>query len=318
MSAQQTADEFPDRAFHLRTVPPINDLPELHHPPEKHLITDRVEIGGAILKWTIQFPEELRYPGIIRIVNGFGGFKATSRGLREALVSLGYTACTEEPVRIKDVPSIDDLLDPQAAHVSTHREVGRALRSNPSFKKMPNAKELDLDRTIWLPHSMGGLSVARFADEKPDEAEAIINLMAAGYGSPTFYQIAKTLPRGIPAGIANELIPYLQSGYIDPDIENLRCIIGYYLKNPLRTAGEAWSCLHEDVRDRAKRLQKSGILLGYLAGEHDCLVPPDVSVAAYVDYHKVIKGMGHLGPQLKPNVVAANVSDIVLNEWNLA
>ncbi len=318
MSTQLTADEFPERAYHLRTVSPIDDTPGLYHPSEKYLLTDSVEIGGAILKWTIQFPEELRYPGIFRIVNGFGGYKATSRGLRNALSSLGYAACTEEPVRIKDRPSIDDLLDPQAAHVSTHREVGRALRSDSRFKKMPNAKELDLDRSIWLPHSMGGLSVARLVDEEPNEAEGIVNLMAAGYGSPTLLQIAKTLPRGIPAGIANELIPYLKSGSINPDIENLLCITGYYFKNPLRTAGEAWSCLHEDVRDRAQRLQKTGILLGYLAGEHDCLVPPDESVARYVDYYKVIKGMGHLGPQLKSYEIASNVSNIVLNNWKLA
>jgi hypothetical protein len=308
---QDPHDSFDQSSRHITTLPnTFSEIPE-------HLITGIVEVGGTTLQWTVQLPEEIRYPGIARIVNGFGGYKATSRVLRKALAQEGFVTCTEEPVRANDATSWDDLTDPQAAHVQTHRAVHDAIFDHPEFKESPHAKDIAKEATLWLPHSMGGLSVARLVDEKPDETVGIINLMAAGYGSPNILQLARTLPKGIPGGIKKELIPYLRSGHINPDLDNFVRITQYYARNPFRTAGEAWSCIREDVRPRAERIRNAGIRIGYLAAEFDCLVPPDDSIADHVDTYREIKGMGHLGPQLKPNDITRNVSDIVFNYWNL-
>jgi len=284
---------------------------------DQQFITDEVYVDGAQIQYTAEFPTALNYPGFVFIVNGFGGYKATSRGLRSALADEGFVTCTATPPRVSDNPSWDDFRDSQSLHARVHAQVQIKLSSHPRLAKMPNADLLDADKALWLPHSMGGLSVARFVHESPDSAEGIVNLMAAGYGSPNLHRILWDVPRNLIPALRKELVPYLSSDYIDVDIKNLYRILSYYLHNPLRTVGEIRSCLNEDVRERIADVRSTGRQVGYIAAKYDCLVPEDPSIASHVDDYVVLANAGHLVPQLKPQLVARSAADLILKRWGL-
>jgi hypothetical protein len=287
--------------------------------PAHHLITGTALVDGEPVQHTTEFPEEgdLVYPGIVHIVNGFGGYKATSRWLRYYLAELGFITSSSTPLRVSDGMSLDDLRDSQALHAKSHEVIQRAVVENDELAHAPNSDLIDTSRKLWLPHSMGGLSVARFVDETQDKADGIVNLMAVGFGSPSLWQVLTKVPSKIPAGITKELAPYLRSDYLDVDIVNLVKIASYYGRNPLRTIGEAYSCLTEDVREKTDRIRQNGIKVGYLAAKYDCLVPADDSIANYVDDYRVLINAGHLAPQLKPKLVAEAATELILNKWGL-
>lgn len=288
-------------------------------PEEKtiHRITDELFVDEARIQFTAQFPEDLRYPGFTYIVNGFGGYKATSRVLRDALVNEGFVTCTYTPPRTSDNPSWDDLSDPQALHAKVHGQLQSRLSSHSKLARMPNADLIDVERALWLPHSMGGLSVARFIHDSPDSAEGIINLMAAGYGSPNLHKILWDVPVNAIPALRKELLPYLRSTHIDVDVKNLARIIAYYLHNPARTVGEAISCLTVDVREDISDIRAHGIFVGYIAAKYDCLVPENSAISNYVDEYRVLTNAGHLAPQLKPHLIARHTADIALKKWGL-
>lgn len=259
----------------------------LYHVPEPTLEHGLVTVDGAEVEYTREFLEETTETLAI-IVPGFGGFKRTSRNLRGALASQREDVASYDPVRREALSNRDRLFRPQA----THKETVRLIHNDiyPSKK------------AVLFAHSMGGLSATEYAHENPDRVSAIVFLGAAGFGSPTLSQLARTRPSSLVGMISQEIVPFVMNGGIDASPRNIMRFIGYYASNPVRTTGEALSCLHHDMRDKVHDLGRLGVSTVYLQFEHDFFVPE--ADASSCDVHDILPGTGHMAPLAKPGRVA--------------
>lgn len=272
------------------------------------LVHGAVKAGSDTIRWSAQFPQQLRYDGIAMVLPGYGGIKQTSRGLREAMVEQGVPTVTYEPARRHHGPWWRGFLHPQQLHVQAIEAITDDLRANPVIRRsMPNGSVIDVGRQVLLPHSMGGLAAAYYAERHPDTVEHIVNLAAVGYGHPTVHDIVR-IPLGLAASVRHEFVRGVMNGNLECSVRNLRDIIRYYVR--LQAVFEAMSCLREDIRPTISRLKDRGKKVGYIAFAHDILVPPHPEVADGLDHHEVLPGSGHLAPQIKARRVAAAILDI--------
>ncbi len=310
----------------LETVPPgpqppaetlasVSYLPsrDIEHPPMPegvflpiegnpfHVKHGLVEVSGQEIQYTGAYPEELKYDGVAITIPGFGGFKQTSRPLRTTLAQEGVATITYGPARDDDYNTADRLLNSQELHTKTVEAIIEDLRDNPYVRsEVPNGGKIDFDRIWLLPHSMGNLAAADFAEEHYSQVEAITSLAGVGHGSPTLKQFLNPLfiPKAALA-IRHEVLPYLKSGLVDINAANAYRALHYYAKNPTRTIGEAIACLTTDLRPTYERLGELGVKTAFIAFEHDCLIPVNVQIAENVDQYREVRGTGHLAPMLK-------------------
>lgn len=277
------------------------------HPPAEggfssyQSIHDSVVVAGSTIQFTVEVPDKITHEGVGIIANGFGGFKSTARGLGRTLAELGLPSVRYETLRKDDTSLLKRFKDPQEAHVMVLEAITSGLKANRDLlRRVKQEQSIDLERQRLLGYSMGNAAVMLYALEHDQDIEAVVSMMGVGYGSPNLADLAKNLPRKIPAALWHELRPYLGSGEIDVDLKSLIKFIRYYFSHPTRTASEMYSCLSIDLRPAAQELGRLGVRNTYLAGEYDCLVPPDDSIEAYVGLYSVMPGGGHLLPLLKP------------------
>lgn len=269
-----------------------------------------VFVAGTAVEYTIESPpeEHLVYEGLAIIAPGFGGFKRTSRPLRHEMAMAGVVSVSYSPVRRDDHSIWSRLARSQQAHADTIT----AVASDIAKQGLDNTDvaPVDVTRRVLLPHSMGGLATAQHAtDVTHGKTEAIINLAAAGFGSPTVPELLQTVPKNLHRAIFQELIPFIVSGKVDVTPQNFWRFLHYYGVNPARTVGEMYACLSTDVRPTIWQLGRQGVLSAFLAFEHDALIPPNENLVDTVDYYEVIPKSGHMAPQLKAKEVAKGVTD---------
>ncbi len=269
-----------------------------------------VVVAGTTVEYTIESPPEdhIVYEGLAIIAPGFGGFKRTSRPLRHEMALAGVVSVSYSPVRRDDHSLWSRLARSQQAHADTITAVASDI-ADQDFSDT-DVPPVDVTRRVLLPHSMGGLATAQHASDTPHgTTEAIINLAAAGFGSPTIPELLETIPKNLHHAVFKELIPFVMSGKVDVTPQNFWRFLHYYGVNPTRTIGEIYACLSTDVRPTVWQLGRQGVLSAFLAFEHDALIPPHDNLGDTVDYYEVMPGAGHMAPQLKAKEVAQGVVD---------
>lgn len=274
---------------------------------------EQIILYGKSIDITLEVPERPVTDAVAYIIPGFGGIKATSDPLRNELAKRGIATVSYSPGR-QGATFLSDLLRPQDLHTETIETVGQKVASNMTryAKRLPAATGLDPFRKIMIPHSMGGLPVAQHAAEHPEFIEAIVNLAAAGYGSPKLGMLASDVPRGFIGGIWHELQPFSKQHSKSEARQLAAAVLHYYGSNLTRTLGEVQSCLTSDVRPLVKDL---GVRTAYLAFKHDILIPPsEEAVLGVVDMYYQFDNMGHLGPQVKPAPIAKKIIEFALTE----
>ncbi len=288
------------------------------------LIHGVVQVGDGTTKYSYQpSREDNPLPGIIvGIVPGFGAKKFTSRVLRDAFEDRGIPSFTYEPMRKDGKGAKEHWNDPQLTHEETisaivvdlanHVEINFTDTEPPAGSTSGGKDEIEVanNKLLLLPHSMGGPAAARYAEHRQQTVDSVFFLECIGFGSPTLPQLAKNIPRKLIGSIKNEFYPFLRSGNIDIDPRYVLGMLDYYFSVPTRTAGEIKSCLTENIMDLVINLGHAGIQTAYADGEHDILVAIEEDATdGVVHLRQKIKGIGHLGPQAKPDRIASWVID---------
>ncbi len=303
----QAVREIPvmeDLGFHPDTAACAENQSQL---PGVESIRGVVSIGRTPVAWTLDIPLNLTSPDMTVFIPGFGGFKATSREPRRALAAEGNASLSYGPARSCGSSVVQRLLHSADTHVATLEAITDSVVHHEDAKKTLSTFGVNPLSQWLVSHSMGSSSGTPYAIRHPDRISGITHLGAVGYGSPTPLDLLRKLPLGIAPGIAHELMPYLKSGHVDVHIRSLFQALGYYAQDPIRTLGEARTCLTTDLRDDTKSLSDLHINTGYIAAEHDCLVTPPEGNTELFHHFGIMPGSGHLFPQLKAAVMARQV-----------
>lgn len=263
------------------------------------------------VKYTITIPTDVVHPTAHLIVPGFGGFKRSSRGLRNAFSLHQSTAAISfEPPRIGN--RLHDLFDSQRLHTDTIDAILNDLPNNVQLRDTANGNKLDLGSVVLDAHSMGGLSATRYAMAHPDNVKLLTYLEAVGLEDP---RLMRFLPRLLPT-ILKDIGPSLRDGEFDEDGNNPRILLNalhYYARNPVRTIGEMGSCVSADIREQVVALGMLGVKRAMLYGGSDALIPAEPSVTSsgrLVDHCEVMREVGHAGPQTQATRVSARLAGI--------
>jgi pimeloyl-ACP methyl ester carboxylesterase len=245
------------------------------------------------------------------IVPGFGGFKRSSRKIRNALAqNEEFAAVSYEPSRHGGIRN--DLLAAQKVHIDTVNVIIQDLADNQQLQDIPASHDIDYDRVVLVPHSMGGLPAVEHAYRHPEDVSRII--LMATVGSEAAVKLG-FVPR-LGFSVKNELVPSAARGKFggikDGGIMLSRAV-KYYGSNPVRTVGEIASCMLADQREKIEALGELGVKTAlYLLGS-DELIPAERSASAagdLVDYVEIAEGLNHLAPQTCYEQVATDVSRI--------
>lgn len=282
----------------------LSEVSQIHH------ARGTIQIGHEAVRYTVATSESLNPLNSISgalIVPGFGGFKRSSRGLGDALAESGCPTIRFEPLRRDPENRSNDVLRPQVVHRETIGAILSDVRKNPDVKKLPGGKRLKFEHIGLVPHSMGGFAATEFADGHRSRVGLIAYLAAAGFGHPTIAELRTSVPKGLGWSLKNEALAF---GLHRNPLEGARIlgkIAKYYTANPQRSAGEAYSCLSQDVRPIVARLDEQGVKTSYTAFQKDLLVRPDELIAEYVDSYAVLDNMGHFAPQVHPRDIARHI-----------
>lgn len=284
MSVEQLPAELNTSAFF---VPEQQPTVKLHG-------SVRVDGERKPVEWTAEFPEQIAYEGLTILIPGFGGIKRSSRDERHANAVQGRATISYDPARISG--SIhENLFNSQELHARTAEAVVFAVQDSiSSDHSIPNRRELNVDRVVASVHSMGGFAGTELAHRHPGMVESVIYKGAAGFWPLSLRDMD-------PIGLLHEVNSYIASGRIEPSIRNLYRIVRYYARDLSRTAGEAATCLSQDISERVEELGDKGVTTAYLAFENDPLVPAakaEQIAKPLVNRMVTLRGLGHLAPQL--------------------
>ncbi len=282
---------------------PLSASGSNHDPGDIYKLHGEVAVGTDTAFWSLHIPENRTYEGWAIFVPGLGGTERSSRPFQRAMVERGWATLRYQPARNGSGHLWDGFGDPQALHLQALLNIAEAVRERgPEIKRRsPSGQQLDVGRITVISQSMGGLPAPKFALKEPGRTEALINLMTVGLGRPTKTDIA-LIPARLPGAISHELLPGIKNGNIDHSFQHLLDVVRYFGR--MRTIFEARSCPQDDVRPDLQRARELGIRAAYLSAQFDILVPNDPAVQEHVDVYRKIKGVGHLGAQVKPGKVA--------------
>jgi hypothetical protein len=269
-----------------------------------------VRIGGASrpIAYSVEFPEELNYDGIVVLTPGFGGFKQFTEAERQAHAQRGFAALSYAADR--SAANIrESLLTPQTIHSDTIAAIVKDLPNHTRLRRIPNAQSIDFGRLLLSPHSMGGLAANAFALRHRSQVDAIINKATVGYGSPT----AASLLQKNHLATATELIGYFGISSTEQIVRNIVQFWSHYGRNAPRTIGEAASCLTQQSFLNNRQLHAEGVKQAYLGFAKDDVVPPspvEKSAKGYFDAFRILSNMSHVAPQTHPLEVAQAVHEL--------
>jgi pimeloyl-ACP methyl ester carboxylesterase len=261
------------------------------------------------VKYTLTVPAEVVHPTIHLIVPGFGGFKSSSRGLRNSLSQhQGTAAISFEPPRQGRL--LEDLFDAQRLHTDTIDAILDDVAYNEQLQDIDSAAQLDLSSVVLDPHSMGSLSATRYALAHSQNVKSITYIESVGLEDPRPWRFMSRL---LPA-IIQDIGPSIAKGELrdyGTHSDLLLKAIHYYGRNPLRTVGEIASCMKGDIRDSVIALKAAGVKQAMLYGDRDPLLPAELSVNAsahLVDHCEVMPNAGHAAPQAQAQRVASRLA----------
>lgn len=303
----ETRPPFPEGVSFTATPKELLEEETVFVEADPELVHRTVSLGELTTRYTFEparKPSPLAGGEIAVITPGFGGMKFTSRALRRALADEGVPAVSYEPLRGDDRSLTERLADPQRLHEETLSAVIEDLDQVAGIRFM-SGDGPEKHKVILLPHSMGGLAATRYALGREETVDSVLFLQSVGFGSPNLPQLVRNMPRRMFGSLQREFLPFLTSGHIDLKAKYAFGILDYYLANPARTIGEIRSCLTDDLDEMVLALGASGINTAYAHAEHDILVTANRErTSGVVHLFEEVKGIGHLGPQSKPDRVA--------------
>jgi len=266
-----------------------------------------VKVAGATVGYTLEQPitgTEADPDHLGLFIPGFGGFKRTSRALRGSVSRSGLATVSFEPVRRNDKGIKERISNAQGVHVETIEAIVDDLPSTVGIT-IGDDTEAGEKTLVILPHSMAGLSSTFYALEHPESVFSLNYLATVGFGSPSLGELKDISPGDAVGAIRHELLPLARDiGWRSAP----RCLwsaLKYYGANPPQTAGEAWSCLTTNIGEYIASLTEADVFTSYAALEHDKLVRTRDEIADLVHHYEVLAGMGHMGPQVKADRMAA-------------
>jgi len=296
-------------ASEMAIMRPLDNQEGVFFNAPTNLVQGQVVVNSKRLNWTLEIPQDgLAYDGIAHFLSGFGGIKQTSRAPRQALAAQGIATLTSEPARGGVLPTLEDITDPQKLHTNAQLAIAAdlRLRRNEISRKIPNGRHIDIDKKMLLPHSMGGAAAIGYAEHETATVDMIVNIATIGRGAPTLTDILRISPKDVLKSLYHEMLPAVLNERIELSMRNVMDVIHYYAR--VRTLFEANSCMRLDLRPRQKNLIDKGVDIRSLDFEHDILVPIPKHQADVM-----LKNAGHLAPQCKPNVVAAEIAHLERN-----
>ncbi len=278
------------REPHELSVP----LYPLHGEEDISLTTyrDRVHAAGTVVRCTIDVPDVITDDTPCLIIPGFGGSEPAYAKLRGEIALSGRVAATYRPPRTRGLSFAPDG--------SPER-----LQSKAAYAVTKRLHELYPDTQVDLvTHSMGGWLGAGIALHKPDKIRSLTLISSAGLTehnllklTPGAINMSKNLLLGMRNGLPFEITP-------DTVIEAL----SHFVRNPVRTSGEALAVGTCNIRDTIPALGKLGVRVAILQLEHDELFKESVVAEIAKDltqHYGIIPGLGHAGPITHPTEVAA-------------
>jgi hypothetical protein len=274
-----------------------------------HFLHGQIKVCGEKVQWTFAAPEVISTEAVSAFIPGYGGFKSSSRGPRNAFAQSGQPCISYGPVRNDNESLFNNLTIPQAAHIKTIEAVMADVEETVGGKfDFPNHDQFDFGRQILIPHSMGGAAAFPYATKNVSKIERIDAIATVGFGSPTISQLIETFPKYLSGKMPTELRPLFFHKDPRKTAANFMRINAYYFRRLDRTAGEAWSCLTTDLREDSSQLQENGVSINYTSLEHDGLIPPNEGIARYVGRYGLMLNVGHLAPQKYPHETVAAVT----------
>lgn len=287
------------------------ESPELNY----DLIHGTVDVPHAKdpVKYTVSVPHELTDSNVHLFVPGFGGFKRSSRKVRNALAqNEGIAAASYEPVR--SAGKYNDLFKAQKAHIDTVEAISQDLPNNRGLQELDAAKKLSMLQLALLPHSMGGIAASHHANRHPESVSKLILIATVGLEGAVMLGF---LPR-LGASGKKELFPPIVRGEFggprDAMIMGWK-VLKYYGSHPQRTIGEAGSCMAADIRPLIASARNKGVKTAMYLPANDQLIPALPSYAASgenVDYAEIADDLDHLAPQTRARRVASDLARISL------
>lgn len=262
------------------------------------VIEGDVTVNGDPVHWMLRRPAEETPGEVMVLLRGLGTTLQSYAAFSRAAARSGHTVLATSSARHGS-----DRRDPHSANLDT---ISAAIDA--ASKKAGDSASFD--NLLLMAHSHGGIPAIKLAESQPDNVRLIINAGAVGYHGLELGYITRNLPRGILLGLKHELWPAVADGSIEVSRKHLADFLHHNFKNPAQTLKELWSCMSHDLRPSAARLRAAGVLIGYIAFEHDSLVPPNPETASNVDVYRVMPDSGHMAPQRKSAELMAVVTNM--------
>lgn len=269
-----------------------------------------VSIGDSPIDWSFETQEHLvdNPREIFPIFSGFGAIKDSSSPFANAMAQLEMGTLTIEQVR-KDGRSFRErLFDPHKIQIEA---MGVALESLQFETGIQISNEPDGTKLVPIGHSMGGEPALRYAEEHHKAILSVILFATIGFGSPNVLTILSKIPRGIVPAIKEELLPFLRCSEVPKELRVVAKALGYFGVNPVRTIGEAGSCLTSKQGERSSNLRNSGIPIIYGQPVYDLLVQGIEGAKDSVSTVGEIPRSGHMILQAKPGRAAHWVKSVL-------
>ncbi len=269
-----------------------------------------VRVGNSPLDWSFETQEHLvdNPHEIFPVFSGFGAIKDSSSPFANAMAQLEMGTLIIEQVR-KDGRSIRErLFDPHKIQIEAMGIALDALQHETGIKISANPKGTKL---VPIGHSMGGEPALRYAEEHHEATSAVILFATIGFGSPNVLRILSKVPRGIVPAIKEEFVPFLKCPEVPKEFRVATKALGYFAINPVRTVGEAGSCLTSKQGDRSTNLRNIGIPIIYGQPVYDLLVQGIEGAKDFVSTVSEIPRSGHMILQAKPSRAAHWVMSVM-------
>jgi pimeloyl-ACP methyl ester carboxylesterase len=262
-------------------------------------------IAGAEVAYTYERPLEYITDEVpLLIVPGYAGIKPAYRRFREEIVQTGKPAITLRPVREQAIAA---ALHP---HYLLHPG---ALPTRAAYGVLSDIQEqFDIDQFDIAGHSMGGWVVSLLASRHPAKVRSASFVASAGLED---HSLATLIGR-LPDFMAHEFLPQFPALAHDSGIRLAAETLHYVWRNPYRTCVEGIGVSSCDIRPTLSHLGELGIktaIMNFGSDHLICNLTTQTEVGHIVDYCETHpdRSLGHLAPQLQPQVVASRLVDII-------
>ncbi|CAN5690713.1 hypothetical protein BH23PAT2_BH23PAT2_01900 [soil metagenome] len=270
-------------------------------------VQGEAEFAGTRAQYIIEKPlEHVTDEVPMVIVPGYLGIKQAYVGLRRSIAQLGRSVVTLRPVREQSVRA--------ALHPSYLLNTG-ALPARSVYGVMSDIQAehgINSEVVDLIGHSMGGWVASNVAERHPSKVRSVTLVASAGLVGHSTGSFLKKMP----AFTRHELAPAFwalkeEGGELRLAVEALR----YMVRNPYRTSVEAVGASNCNIRPSLSRLGELGVKTAILNFKADRLIDnqkAEAELERSVDYCKThpAKYLGHLAPQMYPQLVAKFLTDI--------